>query len=237
MENPPVLELQQVSKVYEGATPFRALDNIDLVVEKGEFISIVGKSGSGKSTLLNLLGCLDMPSGGRIFINQKPVSGMSSDQLADLRRDEIGFVFQSFNLAPTLSALGNVTLPMMIRRMKKEEREQIAMQNLEAMGLSSKAESMPSQLSGGEKQRVAIARAISNDPNILLADEPTGNLDSKSSRSIMDILERLCRARQMTVILVTHDQSLAEEADRIVRIADGRIESDISKKHTKQRRN
>jgi len=230
----PVLELVGVSKVYDGATPFTALDNVSLKIAKGEFISILGPSGSGKSTLLHLLGCLDKPTSGEMFVAGRPVSKLSENEIADLRRDELGFVFQAFNLAPTLTVSKNVELPMLIKGVQRAEREKKVLENLAVVGLTSKANSMPSQLSGGEKQRVAIARALVNNPKIILADEPTGNLDSKSSKEVMGWIERLCIERGITIILVTHEQELVHDAYRLIRIRDGRIESDVKKKRMKR---
>ncbi len=230
MSSVPVLKLENVSKLYDGATPFLALDNINFEIAKGEFVAITGPSGSGKSTMLHLLGCLDRPSKGEIYIAGRPISRMSDNQVADIRRDELGFVFQAFNLAPTLTVFQNVELPMMIKNVPKAEREKEARRNLAAVGLASKLNNMPSQLSGGEKQRVAIARALANRPKIILADEPTGNLDSKSSRLVMDQIEALCRDRGITIILITHEHNLAVDADRIIHLKDGRIESDMRKK-------
>ncbi len=226
-----VLKLENVCKVYGGHTPFTALNQINLEIRKGELIAIVGQSGSGKSTMLHMLGCLDRPTSGEIFVDGKPISKMGDNQVADIRRDTIGFVFQAFNLAPTLSVFKNVELPMMIRNIKKEDRMGMVKKNLAAVHLLDKEANLPSQLSGGQKQRVAIARALANNPKIILADEPTGNLDSVSSEEIMEYILDLWRKFGITVILVTHDLELAAEADRIVKIKDGRIESD-----TKNRR-
>lgn len=226
----PALRLENASKVYGGETPFLALDRVTLEIPKGEFLAIFGPSGSGKSTLLHILGCLDLPTSGELYVGGVPVSRMGSDRIADLRRDEFGFIFQSFNLAPTLNALENVALPMMIKGISPKERERIAKANLAAVGLSNKEDNLPSQLSGGEKQRVALARAISNNPKIIFADEPTGNLDSKSSADVMSILNSLSRERGITVILITHERKLAESADRIIHIKDGRISHDQKRK-------
>ncbi|MDD5317439.1 MAG: ABC transporter ATP-binding protein [Candidatus ainarchaeum sp.] len=231
----PLLSLVEVSKLYDGATPFLALDRVSLDVREGEFISIIGPSGSGKSTLLHLLGCLDRPTGGEVFVQGKPLSAMSDDGVADIRRDTIGFVFQAFNLAPTLNVFKNVELPLMIRGVPQKERQETVSRNLETVGLTDKAGSMPWQLSGGQKQRVAIARALANNPKVILADEPTGNLDTKSSREVMDHISSLCRDRGLTVILVTHEQNLAGMADRIVRIVDGRIAPEARKKGERRR--
>jgi len=222
----PVLRLESISKLYDGETPFLALDSVSLDIGKGELLAIIGPSGSGKSTLLHMLGCLDRPTGGEIFIDGKAMSKMGDDEIADVRRDTVGFVFQAFNLAPTLTVFKNVELPLMIRGLTKAEREKIVDSNLAAVGLTDKKNNLPSQLSGGQKQRVAIARALANSPKIILADEPTGNLDSKSSGEIMKHIIGLCREHGITVILVTHDPLIAARTDRIVRIMDGKIESD-----------
>ena len=231
----PVMKLVEVSKLYDGTTPFLALDKISLDIGRGELVSIMGRSGSGKSTLLHLLGCLDRPTAGEIYLDGRAISEMSDDEVADIRRDTIGFVFQAFNLAPTLSVFKNVELPLMIRGMPKTERQERTMRNLETVGLAGKKDSMPSQLSGGETQRVAIARALSNEPKIILADEPTGNLDSATSEEIIKVLFSLSRDHGITMILVTHDASLAERTERIVRIKDGRIEKDCGKKADRRR--
>lgn len=232
-----VLTLEGVSKLYDGATPFLALDDVSLKIHGGELLAIIGPSGSGKSTLLHLLGCLDRPTSGEIFVDGKAISKMSDDEVADVRRDTIGFVFQAFNLASTLTVFKNVELPLMIRGVPKAERTGIVERNLETVGLMDKRNSLPSQLSGGQKQRVAIARALANSPKIILADEPTGNLDSKSSSEVMDHIIGLCRNSGITVILVTHDPNIAGRTDRIVRIMDGKIESDTDtrKKVTRRR--
>ena len=223
-----VLKLENVSKMYDGTTPFLALDNVSLEIGKGELVSIMGPSGSGKSTLLHLLGCLDRPTSGEIYIDGKAISKMSDDEVADVRRDTIGFVFQAFNLAPTLTVFKNVELPLMIRGMPKSERHERTMQNLEIVGLLDKKDSMPSQLSGGQKQRVAIARALSNEPKIMLADEPTGNLDSITSEEIIKTMFLLQKKQGITVIIVTHDSGLAARTARIVKIKDGRIEKEAA---------
>ncbi|MCX6769289.1 MAG: ABC transporter ATP-binding protein [Candidatus Micrarchaeota archaeon] len=230
-----VLKLDGVSKLYDGATPFLALDRISLDIRSGELLAIVGPSGSGKSTLLHLLGCLDRPTAGEIYLDGKAISKMSDDEVADIRRDTIGFVFQAFNLAPTLTVFKNVELPLMIRGMPKPERHERTMRNLETVGLIDKKDSMPSQLSGGQKQRVAIARALANDPKIILADEPTGNLDSVTSEEIINSMLALRKDHGITVILVTHDAGLADRTDRIVRIKDGRIEKDSANKSDRRR--
>ncbi|MFA5930045.1 MAG: ABC transporter ATP-binding protein [Candidatus Micrarchaeia archaeon] len=230
-----VLRLDNVSKLYDGATPFLALDGISLDIARGELVSIIGPSGSGKSTLLHLLGCLDKPTRGEIFLDGRPISGMGNDEIADARRDTIGFVFQAFNLAPTLTVFKNVELPLMIKGMHKAERAKIVERNLKAVGLTDKKDSLPSQLSGGQKQRVAIARALANSPKIILADEPTGNLDSHSSEEIIGNVVRLCREDGITVIIVTHDPKIAGRTDRMIRIMDGKVESDIANKASRRR--
>jgi len=231
----PVLKLDNVYKLYDGATPFLALDGISLEINRGELVSIIGPSGSGKSTLLHLLGCLDKPTRGEIYIDGRPISRMSSDEIADARRDNIGFVFQAFNLASTLTVFKNVELPLMIRGLPKAERAKIVERNLAAVGLTDKRNSLPSQLSGGQKQRVAIARALANSPKLILADEPTGNLDSHSSEEIIGNVVRLCREDGITVIIVTHDPKIAGRTDRMIRIMDGKVESDIAIKASRRR--
>ena len=225
-----VLKLENVSKLYGGDTPFLALDNVSVEIKKGELLSIIGPSGSGKSTMLHMLGLLDRPTGGEVYVSGKALSKMNDDEIADARRDTIGFVFQAFNLAPTLTVLKNVELPLMIKGVQKVERMEKAKRSLAAVGLTDKEGSVPTKLSGGQKQRLAIARALANDPKIILADEPTGNLDSKSSREVMGHIIGLSRNRGITVVLVTHDQNLAEQTDRIIRIMDGKIESDVKRK-------
>lgn len=221
-----VLRLENVVKIYEGDPPFEALHGMTLDIHAGEKISIIGPSGSGKSTLLHLLGCLDTPTRGEMYLDGKPVSSMSEDELAKARRDTIGFIFQAFNLAPTLNVFKNVELPLVIRGVEPNERKKIVDRNLAAVGLSDKAYNMPSQLSGGQKQRVAIARSLVNGPKILLADEPTGNLDSKSSDDVIQFILELCAARGITIIFVTHDPRVAAHTPRKVHILDGNIESD-----------
>jgi putative ABC transport system ATP-binding protein len=231
-----VLRLVDVSKEYGSGEerPFLALDRVNLEIARGELISIIGPSGSGKSTMLHMLGCLDKPTGGEIYLDGKAISKMTKNQLADARRDTIGFVFQAFNLASTLNVFENVELPLLIRDVPDKERREIVHRNLVAVGLVEKAHSMPSQLSGGQKQRVAIARALVNDPKILLADEPTGNLDSKSSAEIIGHITGLSKSIGITVILVTHDPRVAEQTKRIVRIIDGKIVEDTGLKHKRR---
>ncbi len=225
-ENRVVLKMEKVSKVYGSDPPFKALDGINFEIRQGEIISVIGPSGSGKSTLLHLLGCLDKPTTGEIYVDGRPVSGMDDNQLAELRRNTIGFVFQAFNLAPTLNVFENVELPLMIRGMPPAERRPVVERLLAVVGLTDKTRSMTSQISGGQKQRVAVARSLANSPKILLADEPTGNLDSKSSDEVVSFILGLCKERGVTVIFVTHDPRIAEHTERQISIMDGRVESD-----------
>ncbi|MCG2720227.1 MAG: ABC transporter ATP-binding protein [Nanoarchaeota archaeon] len=219
-----VIKLKDVWKVYslEG-TQVEALRGIDLDFNKGDFVSIIGPSGSGKSTLMHLIGCLDLPTKGQIFLNNHDIAKMSENRLAQVRDKTIGFVFQAFNLIPTLNAIENVSLPMIFQGIPKDEREDKAIMLLNQVGLGKRMHHKPSELSGGEKQRVAIARALSNDPDIILADEPTGNLDSKTGQTIMDLIVGLHKNYGKTIINVTHDPYIAKFADKIVRIVDGKI--------------
>jgi putative ABC transport system ATP-binding protein len=230
-----VMRMENVSKEYRNGTSFLALDNVSLDIGKGELISIIGPSGSGKSTMLHLLGCLDKPTEGEIYIGGKRVSEMSQKQLAEVRRETIGFVFQAFNLVPTLSVWKNVELPLMIKGVPQGQRAEIVEHNLAAVGLMDKRASMPSQLSGGQKQRVAVARALAGEPKILLADEPTGNLDSKSSAEVIEFIIGLGRTRGITVIFVTHDPDIADRTNREIHIRDGKIERDIVKNRKRGR--
>ncbi len=229
-----ILEIDSATKEYrsEGAT-FVALKGISIKIKKGEFVAITGPSGSGKSTLLHLLGCLDVPSSGEVYLDSVPISKMSSDDLAVARNKKIGFVFQAFNLSSTLSVFRNVELPLMISEMDDERRAPIVKECLSIVGLSSKEKSMPSQLSGGERQRVAIARALANQPEMILADEPTGNLDSKSGKDVMDFLADLWQERGITVVIVTHEPVVAAYSERVVHIRDGKIESETLQKPTR----
>lgn len=226
----PLIRLSGVSKAYGRENVFYALRDADLEIRKGEFISIIGPSGSGKSTLLQLLGCLDKPTGGEIYFEGVPVSSMDDDTLAETRNRMIGFVFQAFNLSPTLDVSRNVGLPLMIRGAEERDIGSKVDSLLSAVGLSGKKSNKPSQLSGGEKQRAAIARALTNDPRIILADEPTGNLDSKSGRDVMDILSRLWKEKGVTVIVVTHEPVVASYSGRVLHIRDGRIEKDVKQR-------
>jgi putative ABC transport system ATP-binding protein len=218
-----IIKLKDVKKIYEmGEVKVKALDDISLEINKNEFIAIMGPSGSGKSTLLHMVGCLDRPSSGKIFLNSTDISKLNDSQLARLRGKEIGFVFQVFNLYPTLTAFENVELPMLIIEKNKKERKERALELLKVVGLEEREEHLPSQLSGGERQRVAIARALANDPNLILADEPTGNLDSKSGYEIMKIFTELNK-KGKTVVVITHDQIIASHAKKIIKIKDGKI--------------
>ncbi|ABY91517.1 MAG: ABC transporter related [Caldanaerobacter subterraneus] len=218
-----LIKIRNLTKIYKmGENEVRALDGINLDIEKGEFVSIVGQSGSGKTTLMNIIGCLDVKTSGEYFLNGIDTSKLSDNQLADLRCSEIGFVFQNFNLLQKMTALENVELPMIYKGVPTKERRQRAEMLLEMVGLKERMHHRPNELSGGQQQRVAIARALANNPHLILADEPTGNLDSKSGSEIMKIIKEL-NERGNTVVLITHDPNIAAQAKRIVRIKDGRI--------------
>ncbi len=221
-----LIEIQDMSKIYNpGENEVRALDRINVTINRGEFVAIIGQSGSGKSTLMNMLGCLDVPTHGTYKLGGKDVAGMSDNELSYIRNREIGFIFQGFNLIPNLTALENVELPLIYRGVSKSMRRKLACEALKNVGLEQRMEHKPSEMSGGQQQRVAIARAIAQAPPIILADEPTGNLDSGSSGEIMGILQKLHEDGR-TVILITHDNEVASRAKRIIRIKDGRIEDD-----------
>ncbi len=218
-----VIELENIKKTYNGERGgVDALRGIDLTVDKGEFFAVIGSSGSGKSTLMNIIGCLDMPSEGRYRLCGREVSGCSEKRLSEIRRDQVGFIFQGFNLIPTLSAQENVELPLMYRGIPKRERRERARAALEATGLSARREHKPCELSGGQQQRVAIARALAASPPIILADEPTGNLDSKTGDEVMRLLCEL-NSRGRTLLVITHDMKVARAAQKIIRISDGKI--------------
>ena len=219
----PVAQLQGVAKVYgSGEMAVKALDRVDLTVNRGDYLAVMGASGSGKSTAMNILGCLDRPSSGSYRLNNTPVEDLSDDQLADLRNRDLGFVFQQFHLLPQLSALDNVILPMVYAGVPAAERRQRAQTALERVGLGQRLNNKPNQLSGGQQQRVAIARAIINQPALLLADEPTGALDSQTTAEVLDIFDALHRGG-MTVVMVTHEDDVAARAEKIVHFRDGRI--------------
>lgn len=223
----PLVELRNVSKVYgSGESEVRALDRANLVIDHGEFVAIMGASGSGKSTCLNMLGCLDVPTTGAYLFCGLNVNSLSRDELALLRRHYLGFVFQGFNLLARTTAVENVELPLIYRRVPARERREIALQALADVGLSARAHHTPAELSGGQQQRVAIARAIVTQPQMLLADEPTGNLDSSRKREIMGVLVELNRKRGITVVMVTHEEDMAEFVSRVVRFKDGAVEKD-----------
>lgn len=225
-----LVEVQDMCKIYNpGENEVRALDHVSLKIQKGEFVAIIGHSGSGKSTLMNMLGCLDVPTSGRYFLNGKDVSNMTDDELSDIRNMEIGFIFQGFNLIPNLTAQENVELPLIYRGVSKKERSALATESLEMVGLSHRMDHKPSEMSGGQQQRVAIARAIAAKPPVILADEPTGNLDSRSTQEIMNVLKDLHKSGR-TVILITHDDEIAAQVKRVVRIKDGKIEADFMNK-------
>ena len=229
MENETIIETIGLKKIYgSGDAEVTALDGIDITIRSGEFVAIMGPSGSGKSTLMNILACLDRPTEGQYILAGEDVSGYSRKELALIRSQKLGFVFQSFNLLPRMTALENVMLPMMYQRdgrIAPAERQAIAMTMLENVGLADRADHLPSELSGGQQQRVAIARALINDPILILADEPTGNLDSKSSEEIMELLHGL-HDRGRTIVMVTHDPDIAQHTGRILHIRDGRLFSD-----------
>ncbi|MCP1996609.1 ABC transporter ATP-binding protein [Flavobacterium sp. HSC-61S13] len=222
----PIIKIQDITRNFPlGSETVYVLKGIDLIIEKGEYVALMGPSGSGKSTLMNLLGCLDTPSSGMYYLNDKDVSKMNDDELAEIRNKEIGFVFQTFNLLPRMTALDNVALPMVYAGYSKQERNLRAEEVLKQVGLSDRMDHQPNQLSGGQRQRVAVARALVNKPSIILADEPTGNLDSKTSVEIMGLFNEI-HANGNTVILVTHEEDIAEHAHRIIRLRDGVVESD-----------
>jgi putative ABC transport system ATP-binding protein len=222
----PLIILKDIGRKYViGTEIIHAIKSVSLSIHKGEFVALMGPSGSGKSTLMNILGCLDTPSKGDYILNGVNVSQMTDNELAEVRNKEIGFVFQTFNLLPRNTALDNVALPLVYAGVGKEKREERARKNLENVGLGNRMDHRPNELSGGQRQRVAVARALINDPSIILADEPTGNLDTKTSIEIMGLLEDI-HARGNTIILVTHEEDIAMHAHRIVRMRDGIVEKD-----------
>jgi putative ABC transport system ATP-binding protein len=222
-----VIEIQNIVKNYQiGSVIVRALRSVSIDIHRNEYVAIMGPSGSGKSTLMNLLGCLDTPTSGKYILNGTDVSQMEDDYLAEIRNKEIGFVFQTFNLLPRYTALENVTLPLIYAGVQKADREKHAVETLEQVGLADRMEHKPNELSGGQRQRVAIARALVNKPSIILADEPTGNLDSKTSLDIMGLLDDIHK-KGNTVILVTHEEDIALHAARIIRLFDGEVSQDF----------
>jgi putative ABC transport system ATP-binding protein len=221
-----IIETTEISKMYKmGAEIVQALKSITIDVNKGEYVAFMGPSGSGKSTLMNIIGCLDSPTSGTYVLNGKDVSDMSENELAEIRNKEIGFVFQTFNLLPRATCLDNVALPLIYAGFNKSDREEKAFQSLSNVGLADRVHHRPNELSGGQRQRVAIARALVNDPSIILADEPTGNLDSKTSYGIMELFHEL-HQKGNTIIMVTHEDDIAHYAHRIVRLRDGLVETD-----------
>lgn len=221
-----IIETDSISKVYKmGNQIVNALQSISISIDRGEYVAFMGPSGSGKSTLMNIVGCLDTPTSGTYMLNNKLVSDMTENELADTRNKEIGFVFQTFNLLPRASALENVALPLIYAGYSKSERNEMAMQALENVGLGDRSHHRPNELSGGQRQRVAIARALVNNPSIILADEPTGNLDTKTSYDIMNLFQEL-HDKGNTIIMVTHEDDIAHYAHRIIRLRDGLIEWD-----------
>jgi len=225
--NDKIIEIENIVKNYKvGTQTVRALRSVSLNIHKGEYVAIMGASGSGKSTIMNIIGCLDTPTSGKYVLNKKDVSRLSDDQLAEIRNAEIGFIFQVFNLLPRNTALENVMLPLVYAGMRKTERLKRAEAVLEDVGLKDRMEHRPNELSGGQRQRVAIARALVNNPALLLADEPTGNLDSKISEEIMRLFAEIHR-KGNTLVMVTHEEDIAKHAHRIIRLKDGEIESDV----------
>ena len=221
-----LIEVRDVHKIYNpGENQVNALDGVSITIDEGEFVAIIGQSGSGKSTLMNMLGLLDTPTHGEYYINGKLVDDLTDDQMSVIRNEEIGFIFQGFNLISSLSALENVELPLVYRGMPKQERREISQQALERVGLGSRINHLPAEMSGGQQQRVAVARAIAAKPPVILADEPTGNLDTKSTKEVMAILHEL-KDEGRTVIVITHDNEIAEEAERVIRIRDGKVVED-----------
>ena len=221
-----LIEIREMCKIYNpGENEVRALDHVNVTIEEGEYVAIIGQSGSGKSTLMNMLGCLDVPTSGSYKLHGQDVADLSDDELSDIRNKEIGFIFQGFNLIPNLTARENVELPLIYRGVAGNKREELSKVALEKVGLAHRMEHKPAEMSGGQQQRVAIARAIAQAPPVILADEPTGNLDSHSTVEIMGILEELHREGR-TVILITHDNEIAARAKRVIKIKDGQIETD-----------
>lgn len=222
-----MIRLENVWKTYKmGEVEVSALKGVSLNVNKGDFLAITGPSGSGKSTMMNLVGCLDLPTKGAIYLDNKDISKLRESELAQIRGRKLGFIFQEFNLIPNLSALENVTLPLEFQDVSTEEATKKAIDLLGKVGLSKRIHHLPAQMSGGEQQRVAVARALSTDPEVILADEPTGNLDSKASSDVMGVLENLWKKEGKTVIMITHEMSLAERAKRRIRLKDGEIEKE-----------
>ena len=218
-----LIELKDIYKIYPmGEETVHALDGVNITIDQGEFVAIVGSSGSGKSTAMNIIGCLDVPTSGTYHLGGVDVSTMEDDQQADIRNKMLGFIFQQYNLIPKLSVLENVELPLLYAGVPADQRRERAIRSLERVGLAEKKKNLPSQLSGGQQQRVSIARALAGDPSVILADEPTGALDSKTGREVLGFLKKLNREGD-TVVLITHDNSIAVKADRIIRLQDGKV--------------
>ena len=219
----PLIEFKDIYKIYHmGDTEVHAIDGISLSVYKGEFVAIVGQSGSGKSTCMNIIGCLDVPTSGQYFLDGKDVSQMNDDEQAEIRNKKLGFIFQQYNLITKLNVLQNVELPLLYAGLSEKEQEERALASLERVGLREKAQNMPAQLSGGQQQRVSIARALAGDPLIILADEPTGALDSRTGKEVLGFLKKLHKEGN-TIVLITHDNTIAAQAERVIRIQDGRV--------------
>ncbi|MEM7107584.1 MAG: ABC transporter ATP-binding protein [Bacteroidota bacterium] len=221
-----IIETSEIAKVYKmGTQTVEALKSVSIEINQGEYVAFMGPSGSGKSTLMNIIGCLDTPSSGHYILNNNDVSDLTENELAEIRNKEIGFVFQTFNLLPRATSLDNVSLPLIYAGYSKDDRDEMALQALENVGLGDRADHKPNELSGGQRQRVAIARALVNNPSIILADEPTGNLDTKTSYDIMDLFQHL-HDNGNTIIMVTHEDDIAHYAHRIIRLRDGLVEKD-----------
>lgn len=229
----PLIEFKDIYKIYHmGDTEVHAIDGISLSVYKGEFVAIVGQSGSGKSTCMNIIGCLDVPTSGQYFLDGRDVSQMNDDEQAEIRNKKLGFIFQQYNLITKLNVLQNVELPLLYAGLSEKEQEERALVSLERVGLRDKAQNMPAQLSGGQQQRVSIARALAGDPSIILADEPTGALDSRTGKEVLGFLKKLHKEGN-TIVLITHDNTIAAQAERVIRIQDGRVVYDGSPDITK----
>ena len=219
-----LVEIKDVCKVYNpGENEVRALDHVSLTIDEQEFVAIIGHSGSGKSTLMNMLGCLDVPTSGEYWLHGQDVSALSDDALSDIRNREIGFIFQGFNLIPNLTALENVELPLIYRGVSKSVREELSVEALKKVGLEHRMDHKPSEMSGGQQQRVAIGRALITRPSLILADEPTGNLDSQNSSEVIALLKETSKKYEQTIIMITHNRSIAQTADRVLQVSDGTL--------------